>query len=162
MTTQQEPEVHGIPEDAREQFDVQFVNAPFVDHVGLHWDELSPGRVRAHVDAAERHQQPYGIVHGGVYATIVETLASVGAAINVYGQEKVVVGVSNTTDFIRAHREGRLDAVGQPLHVGRTQQLWEVVITRTDGKQVARGKVRLQNIDADQALAGQPGRRDPS
>ena len=53
------------------------------------------------------------------------------------------------TDFLRPQREGRLNVVAEPIQQGRTQQLWQVVITRAeDGKAVARGQVRLQNIDA--------------
>jgi uncharacterized protein (TIGR00369 family) len=58
-----------------------------------------------------------------------------------------VVGVSNLTDFLRPHREGRVDAIASPVFVGRTQQLWAVEISRaSDGKLVARGQVRLQNL----------------
>ena len=58
-----------------------------------------------------------------------------------------VVGTSNLTDFLRSHKEGRVDVVGEPVFVGRTQQLWTVEITRpSDGKLVARGQVRLQNL----------------
>lgn len=130
--------------------------APFVDDtLGIRWDLFSPDRVEAHLEAGAAHHQPYGIVHGGVYCGVVETLASVAAALRVLGDGNAVVGVHNATDFIRAHRTGRLDAVATPVHVGRTQHLWEVVITRAeDGKQVARGQVRLQVISADQALAG--------
>lgn len=141
-------------DDARVQgFDEErfrTATAPFVDLVGIEWDELSAERVVAHVDVGEHLHQPYGIVHGGVYATIVETLGSVGAAIHVLDDGKLVVGVNNSTDFLRAHREGRLTAVGTPLHTGRLQHLWQVVITREgDGKVVARGQVRLQVLDAD-------------
>jgi uncharacterized protein (TIGR00369 family) len=116
--------------------------------VGLDVFEWTPERVRARVVIEGRHQQPYGIVHGGVYAAIVESVAShggaaAGQALGVAG----VVGVSNTPDFLRPHREGPLDAVGTPVFVGRTQQLWLVEITRpSDGKLVARGQVRLQNL----------------
>ena len=139
------PEIRGFdPGD-----DFQTERAPFVDLIGIEWDLLSPDRVEAHVEVRDDHHQPYGIVHGGVYASIVETVASVGAAVNVYEDGKIVVGVSNTTDFLRAHREGRLDAVGTPIHAGRLQQLWLVDITREDGKTVARGQLRLQVLDPD-------------
>lgn len=138
---------------AADGFDVeQFrtATAPFVDLIGIEWDELSRERVVAHVDVGEHLHQPYGIVHGGVYASIVETLGSVGAAIHVLDDGKIVVGVSNATDFLRSHREGRLTAVGEPLHTGRLQHLWQVVIRREeDDKVVARGQVRLQVLDAD-------------
>lgn len=126
--------------------------------VGFDIDEVGPDRVAGHLVTEAKHQQPYGIVHGGVYAGIVETLASFGAAIWASEQEMIVVGVSNTTDFIRAHREGRLDAVGTPVHRGRSQQLWEVRITRaSDGKLVARGQVCLQNLPAESAsTVGRP------
>jgi 1,4-dihydroxy-2-naphthoyl-CoA hydrolase len=57
--------------------------------------------------------------------------------------------VSNATDFLRPHRTGRLQVVAVPIQQGRTQQLWQVEIRRPDDhKLVARGQVRLQNIDA--------------
>ncbi len=116
--------------------------------LGIVWDELSLHRAVAHVQADERHHQPYGIVHGGVWCSIVESLASVAAALQVAPDGRFVVGVSNSTDFLRSHRTGRVDAVADPIHVGRTQQLWQVVLTRADdGKAVARGQVRLQNVE---------------
>ena len=116
--------------------------------LGMVWDEVSLGRAAAHIEPDQRHHQPYGIVHGGVWCSIVESLASVAAALQVVQDGRFVVGVSNSTDFLRSHRTGRVDAVAEPIHVGRTQQLWQVVLTRADdGKAVARGQVRLQNVD---------------
>lgn len=125
------------------------VDAPWSDTVGIEWDLLSPDRVEAHVDVGRVHQQPFGIVHGGVYCSIVETLASIGATINAVRDGKVVVGVSNTTDFVTAHREGRLDAVATPVQRGRHQHLWDVELRREDGRLVARGTVRLQVLDPE-------------
>lgn len=123
----------------------------FVSALGLVLDGIEDGGLRAHLECGPAHHQPYGIVHGGVYATIVETLASISAALDVQPQGKVVVGVSNTTDFLRAHRTGRIDAVAAPIHRGRLQQLWQVTITRgSDDAVVARGQVRLQVLDPDQ------------
>ena len=91
--------------------------------------------------------QPYGIVHGGVHAAIIETLASLGAA--AWFEQGQVVGVSNQTDFLRAVREGRLQAVATPIHRGRLQQLWQVEIRDGTERLVARGQVRLQNLPAN-------------
>ena len=125
-------------------------HAPWVDDsLGLVLDLLSPERVEGHVDAGPAHHQPYGIVHGGVYCSMVETLASVAAAMRVLAEGRICVGVSNTTDFLRATSDGRLTGVATPLHVGRLQHLWQVVITREDGKVAARGQVRLQVLDGD-------------
>jgi len=119
--------------------------------LGLRVEEYSPTRVVAYVDIDERHQQPYGIVHGGVWASIVESVGSHGAALaaqEITGQ-MAVVGTSNSTDFLRPHRSGRVRATGTPIFTGRTQQLWLVDIERVaDGKLVARGQLRLQNLAA--------------
>lgn len=123
-------------------------SGPFVEHLGLHFTELGGERVVGTWEAAERHHQPYGIVHGGVHCSVVETLASVGAALWL-GERGQVVGVSNSTDFFRAVREGALTSVATPVHQGRSQQVW-VVETRLDedDKLVARGQVRLQHLDS--------------
>jgi len=89
--------------------------------------------------------QPFGILHGGVHCSAVESAASMGAALW-YGERGTVVGVSNHTDFLRAIREGQLTATAAPIHQGGLQQLWLVNITDTDGRLVARGEVRLQNL----------------
>lgn len=111
--------------------------------------EVGPERVRARIAIDGRHHQPYGIAHGGVYASIVEGVASYGAGRAALERGYAgVVGVSNTTDFLRSHGHGELRCEGWPLHVGRRQQLWAVDITRSsDGKLVARGQVRFQTLD---------------
>lgn len=119
--------------------------------LGLVWDRLSMDAISAHLEIDDRHRQPYGIVHGGVWCSVVESLASVAAALRVAASGRFVVGVSNSTDFLRSHREGRVDATATPIHVGRSQQLWQVVLSRaSDGAAVARGQVRLANVDPDQ------------
>jgi 1,4-dihydroxy-2-naphthoyl-CoA hydrolase len=118
--------------------------------LGLVFDSVALDRLTAHLEISPTHHQPYGIVHGGVWCAVIETMASFGAALHAAKDGQLVVGVNNSTDFLRAQREGRVDVEATPVHVGRTQQLWHVVITRSgDGKPVARGQVRLQAIDPD-------------
>jgi uncharacterized protein (TIGR00369 family) len=117
--------------------------------LGLEFTLVSAKRVEARLQADERHQQPYGILHGGVYCSIVEAAASYGAgqAAAAAGQ-RGVVGVSNQTDFLRSHGSGELQVVSTPVYVGRTAQLWTVDITRaSDGKRVASGQVRFATLD---------------
>lgn len=114
---------------------------------GLVLDEISGTRVTAHIDLGAQHLTPWGVVHGGVYTTAIESVASVGASAAVFEQGQFAVGVNNSTDFLRAMREGTVDIVAEPVIQGRTQQLWRVTITRRDdGKAVAQGQVRLQNV----------------
>jgi 1,4-dihydroxy-2-naphthoyl-CoA hydrolase len=120
-------------------------NGAFVDHLGLRITEVGPDRIVAQWSAEEKHHQPYGIVHGGVHCSVVETLASVGGAVWL-GERGQVVGVSNTTDFYRAVRTGDLVSTGTPVHRGRSQQVWLVETHDAEGKLVSRGQVRLQNM----------------
>ncbi len=116
--------------------------------LGLEFLATGPERVRARLEVKPHHHQPYGICHGGVYCSIVEGVASHGAGRSALARGlRGVVGVSNTTDFLRSHGEGELRAEGRPLHTGRTQQLWEVQIRRaSDDALVARGQVRFQTL----------------
>ena len=115
----------------------------------IQFDERTPTRVTGSVAADERHHQPWGQVHGGLYTTVVETFATTGAFEAIKDRGERAVGVANSTDFLRPHTSGRLDVVAVPVHQGRTQQLWQVELRRPDdGKLVARGQVRLQNIPA--------------
>ncbi len=131
------------------EFDVP--QGPFNDAaIGLVWDSIARDALTAHVDMDERHHQPFGLVHGGVWCVIVESVASIGAQLRAVAHGKVAVGVHNATDFIRPHRRGRVDVVGRPIHAGNNQHLWAVEISRTeDSKLLARGQVRVQLVDAD-------------
>ncbi len=116
-----------------------------IDH-GLVLDEISGTRVTAHIDLSARHHTPWGVVHGGVYTTAIESVASVGASLAVRERGEFAVGVDQSADFLRSMREGRVDIVAEPVTQGRVQQLWQVTITRQDGKAIAVGRVRLQNV----------------
>jgi uncharacterized protein (TIGR00369 family) len=116
----------------------------------IEFDECTPSRVSGSIAADERHHQPWGLVHGGLYTTAVETFATTGAYEAVKDRGQQAVGVANATDFLRPHRAGRLAVLAVPIQAGRTQQLWQVEIRRPeDDKLVARGQVRLQNVEAE-------------
>jgi 1,4-dihydroxy-2-naphthoyl-CoA hydrolase len=119
----------------------------FVAASGFTVTEASGTRVAGLVDLGPEHHTPWGVVHGGVYCTIVESAASIGASAAVADRGQFAVGVNNSTDFLRPMTAGRLDVVAEPIQQGRTLQLWLVTLTRADdGKTVARGQVRLQNV----------------
>jgi uncharacterized protein (TIGR00369 family) len=125
--------------------ELPFPSGPFVDHLGLRITDVAADRVVATWTASEKHHQPYGIVHGGVHASVVETLGSVGSAMW-FGDRGKVVGVNNSTDFYRAVREGDMTSVATPIHQGRTQQVWVVETKDADGRLVSRGQLRVQNL----------------
>ncbi|OMC36972.1 esterase [Mycobacterium sp. GA-1841] len=119
----------------------------FDTELGLTYLELTPDGGRAQLTITEKLLQPWGIVHGGVYCSIIESLASVSGHIWLsQNGGGTVVGVNNNTDFLRAIGTGTVTAVSEPIHRGRRQQLWLITITDENGKTVARGQVRLQNV----------------
>ena len=118
----------------------------FLRGAGLQIDEATPARVTGTIAAGPHQHTPWGVVHGGVYTTAVESACSVGASLAVSERGEFAVGLANHTDFLRPHREGELRVTATPVHQGRTQQLWHCEIARADGRLVARGQLRLQNV----------------
>ncbi|MEA1902780.1 MAG: PaaI family thioesterase [Actinomycetota bacterium] len=120
----------------------------YVGHSGIELTDANAEFCSGRVEIQDFHRQPYGVVHGGVYCTLAETIASTAAAI--WAMERGfagAVGITNKTDFLKATTEGVLIAEATPIHRGRTQQLWQVNITREeDGRLVAQSQVRLQNV----------------
>lgn len=118
---------------------------PFAKSLGLVLGTANGDEVTARWTVLPEMHQPYSILHGGVHCSVVETLASVGAALW-FGDRGKVVGVSNTTDFYRASSAGSLTSSARPLHRGRSQQVWLVETIDDQDRVVARGQVRLQNL----------------
>ncbi len=123
--------------------------APFDNELGLRYIELSPDGARAQLEVKPQLLQPMGLVHGGVYCSMIESMASVSAYtwLAEHGGGDVV-GVNNNTDFLRSIGSGMVYGAAEPIHRGRRQQLWLVTITDDNDRVVARGQVRLQNLEA--------------
>ncbi|WP_218021013.1 PaaI family thioesterase [Nocardia mikamii] len=152
MTQHDRFEARSLADVTPEQM-TRYSEGTFTDLIGLKYTEVGPDRVVGEWVVSPQLHQPAGIVNGGVYCTIIETLASVGGGVW-FGDRGHVVGVNNNTDFLRAVREGSLRGVATPIHQGRSQQLWQVQITDEQDRVVARGQVRLQNLTADGAAKG--------
>jgi uncharacterized protein (TIGR00369 family) len=136
--------------------DLPHLTGGFNELIGCRVEHLTTDGCVATLDVDERHLQPYGIVHGGVYATLAETVASTAGAAWAMGNGiPAVVGISNTTDFYRSQRTGTLRAEATPVHRGRSGQVWQVEITQQpSGKRAARAQVRLQHITEPGTIGG--------
>jgi 1,4-dihydroxy-2-naphthoyl-CoA hydrolase len=124
--------------------------------MGVTITRATADEVRAELTVGPQHLQGYGIVHGGVHCGLIESLASIGAALHALPRHQSVVGLENTTSFIRAVRAGtRLRAVATPITRGRKTQVWEAKVLDADDRVVATGRVRLLCLEKDEALAGE-------
>jgi 1,4-dihydroxy-2-naphthoyl-CoA hydrolase len=124
----------------------------WVREMGIRVILATADEVTCEVEVAEKHHQGYGIVHGGVHCGIIETLASIGAAVVAQGRGQRVVGLENSTSFIRAVRSGTLRGIAKPVTRGRSTQVWEAWVKDSEDRIVAKGQVRLLCIDANRDL----------
>ncbi|MBF8288913.1 MAG: hypothetical protein HW381_2021 [Candidatus Rokubacteria bacterium] len=124
----------------------------WVKETGIVILTATPDEVTCALEVGEKHHQGYGIVHGGVHSGVIETLASIGAALVAMPRGQRVVGLENNTSFIRAVRSGRLHANARPVTRGRTSQVWEAWIRDEKELLVAQGRVRLLCVDEERAL----------
>lgn len=124
----------------------------WVKEMGIVILTATPEEVSCEWEVSEKHLQGYGIVHGGVHCGVIETLASVGAAAVAHPRGQRVVGLENSTSFIRAVRSGKLHALARPVTRGRSSQVWEVWIRDEADQLVAQGRVRLLCMDENRGL----------
>ena len=111
--------------------------------MGLRFVGAEPDEIISELTIGEQHTQPYGLLHGGVHAGIIETTCSAGAAVNVFSEGKVAVGLENNTSFLRAVRGGKLRCTARVLSKGRRSHVWEARVEDDRGRLVATGRVRL-------------------
>ena len=110
---------------------------------GLEIDEISDGLVRGRVVVRDDLRQPAGLVHGGVYAAVAESLATNGTAATVFGNGETAMGLSHQTSFLRPVTQGAINAVARARHRGRTTWVWEVELSDDDGRLCALTRVTV-------------------
>jgi len=106
----------------------------FGDVLGLEYLDTAPEEVRARVPVADHLLQPVGLVHGGVYSAIAESVCSAATWLAVRDQGMAAMGQSNSATFLRPITEGHVNALARPRHRGRTTWVWDVEITDDDGR----------------------------
>jgi len=126
----------------------------FNRNIGLRFVSVQPDEFVAELEIGDQHRQPYGLVHGGVYASMVETVCSTGAALSVFAEGRTTVGLENATSFLKAVREGTLRCTATPLVRGRRSHVWEARIEDDEGRTVAAGRVRMMVLEPGAAAAG--------
>lgn len=111
--------------------------------LGIEITELTAQRVVATMPVDDRTRQPFGILHGGASVALAETVASIGATMNVDLGQFNVVGVEINANHIKAKRDGVVTGTATPVHVGRSTQVWQIVIVDEQGKTVCVSRCTL-------------------
>jgi 1,4-dihydroxy-2-naphthoyl-CoA hydrolase len=104
----------------------------FGELIGIEYLEHGPELVRARAEVSDRIRQPYGIVHGGAYSAIAESICSAATALAVMGDGRVAMGMSNSATFLRPISDGHVNASARSRHRGRTTWVWDVEFTDDD------------------------------
>jgi uncharacterized protein (TIGR00369 family) len=99
------------------------------DLIGLEYLDTSPDEVRARIAVTDEVRQPAGLVHGGVYAAMAESICSAATWLAVHEDGMAAMGQSNNATFLRPITGGHVNAVARPRHRGRTTWVWDVEIT---------------------------------
>jgi 1,4-dihydroxy-2-naphthoyl-CoA hydrolase len=119
---------------------------PFDRLYGLELIELSDELVRARVGVEDRHKQPAGLVHGGLYATIAESMAVAGTNQGVAADGRVATGLSTQTSFLRPITGDVIEATARPRHRGRSTWVWEVEISDARGRLCVLSRVTISAV----------------
>ena len=118
---------------------------------GLEVLEASADEVRAQVPVRDAVKQPMGLVHGGVFASIAESITSMATYVGVAEQGKISMGLSNQTNFLRPITQGTIHALARCRHKGRTTWVWEVDITDDQDRLCAVVRMTIAVRDMPQA-----------
>jgi 1,4-dihydroxy-2-naphthoyl-CoA hydrolase len=122
------------------------VLGPWAESIGLEFTHVAPDEVQATWRVTAALTQPYGLLHGGVHCSVVETLSSLGASIWL-GERGQVVGVSNSTSFFRPCVVGDLlSSIARPIEQSPERQVWQVNTSSERRGLVAQGTVRLHHL----------------
>jgi uncharacterized protein (TIGR00369 family) len=105
--------------------------------------EAGPELARARAEVGDQHKQPFGLVHGGVYAAMAESVASQATYRAVEGDGNIAVGLSNHTSFMRPILSGTIHAEARRRHRGSTTWVWEVELSDDDGRLCALSRVTM-------------------
>ena len=126
----------------------------FNEAMGITFVSATLDEVVGELTLERKHHQPYGITHGGVYCSMIETLCSVGAALNTMPDGKTTVGLENNTSFLRAARAGKLRCTAKPLVKGRRTHVWQATVHDSEDRLCATGRVRMIVLEPGARAAG--------
>lgn len=122
-----------------------------IDHLlGIEIVEATAEKVVLLLPVNERVHQPMGVLHGGVSCVLAESAGSIGAFLNT-PEGKVALGIEINTSHLRSVRNGQITAIGTPIRIGRTIQVWNIDIFDEYNRQISKSRLTLSVMDAPPA-----------
>lgn len=135
-----------VSPSAQEPTSAHSAHVGFDHHIGFVLVSATPDEAVGTLEVRPELLQPFGLLHGGVLCSVVESLGSWAGAVWL-GDRGTVVGTSNHTNLLRSAGVGdRLTARATPVHRGRSQQLWSVEVRDERDRLIAKGELRLANL----------------
>jgi uncharacterized protein (TIGR00369 family) len=123
------------------------LNVGMAAAIGINITAATKDKVVATMPVDDRTKQPFGLLHGGASAALAETVASIGAYLNVDPATQAAVGIELNANHLRGKTEGTVTATATPLHRGRTIQVWEIRIEDEDAKLVCASRCTLAIVN---------------
>ncbi|HKH42284.1 MAG TPA: PaaI family thioesterase [Solirubrobacterales bacterium] len=120
-----------------------FAPSGFAEEIGVEWIDFDPENARARIAVESRHLQPNGVVHGGVYASLAESLASAATYRAVKENGEIAFGMANDTSFLRVISEGHVNATARARQRGRTTWVWDVELSDDEGRVCALSRMTV-------------------
>jgi uncharacterized protein (TIGR00369 family) len=120
-----------------------------VEAIGIEFVELNPEKVVATMPVDARTRQPFGLLHGGASAALAETVASVGATLNLDRQKQMAVGIELNANHLRGKRDGVVTATATPLHRGRKTHVWDIRIEDEAGRIICASRCTLAIVEVE-------------
>jgi len=115
----------------------------FFSLVGIEYTDDDPDHARANIPVRDELLQPFGIVHGGVMSTLIESVCSRATALVVLGEGMAAMGQSINVNFIRPVTEGRAEVVARARHRGRTTWVWDAEVRDAEDRLCALGQMTI-------------------
>lgn len=116
------------------------------EHLGIEWVEIGDNFLKAKMPVDNRTKQPYGLLHGGASCTLAETVGSVASAMVVDHNRFACVGLEINANHVRSAREGFVEAIASPLHLGNNTHVWDIRITDEAGKLICVSRLTIAVI----------------
>jgi 1,4-dihydroxy-2-naphthoyl-CoA hydrolase len=121
-------------------------------HIGIEFTEVGADYLCAKMPVDSRTKQPFGLLHGGASVVLSETLGSTAAYLCLNPQTHLAVGIEINANHLRSVKQGFVDGIARPLHIGKTTHVWNIEIQDTEGKRVCVSRITLAIIEKNPLL----------